>query len=139
MPRQTCSLCGEASLRKMASVYWRWQWPSGDERGYVQKLDPICGAAFFSAMSKTTAKDDECIFCEQSVKYPLGVFVRGFVYIPGRDRVDLELLHCDECLMKNEDRYTQGARRLPDREVGAGGPPPQPNGDDPWAAIGLHP
>jgi len=139
MPRQKCSLCNESYARPMASVYWRWQWPSGDQRGYVQKFDPTCGASFFERLGDIQAENDECIWCKAQPKYPNEIYLKGYVYMPGHDRIDLELLHCEECFMKNEDLFTQGARRLDDRGVEGRGTPALNPADDPWAAIGLHP
>jgi len=123
----------------MASVYWRWTWPSGDQRGWVQKFDPVCGNSFFSTLGPQAGDENTCILCGQHVDYPNMITLHGYVYIPRRDRIDLELPHCEECFMKNETKYTQGGRRLAERQVEGGGAPTLNPADDPWAAIGLHP
>jgi len=139
MARQTCSLCGEPSRTKLATVYWRWTWPSGDERGWMQKLDPTCGIAFFTTIKNSQAGADQCLICEEEAKWPNAIYLHGWVFVPGREMQELELLHCEQCFMKTEPRYTQGGTRLKDREDG-GRRPPAPNpADDPWAALGLHP
>jgi len=139
MNRQKCSVCGEPSRAKLATVYWRWTWPSGDQRAYKQKYDPTCGIALFSRITKSQAGAEECVMCEESAKWPNAIYVHGWVYVPGHDQEEIELIHCEECFLKTEAVYTQGAERLADREVGGRGTPAPNPADDPWAAIGLHP
>jgi hypothetical protein len=139
MPRQKCALCDEPYARQMMSVYWRWTWPSGDQRGWVQKYDPVCANAFVGRLGPAAGDPNTCIKCGTFVAYPNQVLLLGYVYIPKRDRIDLELPHCEECFMKSEAEYTQGGRRLEDRGIGGEGALAPNPADDPWAALGLHP
>ena len=123
----------------MASTYWRWQWPSGDQRGWVQKYDPACLKSFTDELMRRADVLDACRVCSQTVDYPHEIILHGYIYIPNRDRIDLELLFCEECFMRDEQIFTRGGRRLTERGVEGGGAPALHPADDPWAAIGLKP
>jgi len=139
MPRSICAHCEQPATFKLASFYWGWRWPSGDRRAYVQLLCPACAEPEMLKFELSSQHPGQCLVCQDACEYPSQVTVYASVYIPGRDKLEGEQRFCIADFEKEEQMFEQNARRLPDRGLTAGGPPPSTPQQDPWAAIGLHP
>lgn len=141
MRKALCCVCGERSRDKMAAFYWWWRWPTGDRRSYKQFYDRECAGQLQALFRQASEEQSICAECKESVDLSTSVDVEGRGFIPGRDVVFVVLPYHASCFERAADRFMQGALRLHDREVEAGGPPPQQAGNpwDSWGAIGIDP
>lgn len=119
----------------MAVVYWSWYWPSGDRRSYKQHLDPVCGMPTMHMIQKGLNDEEHCMGCGERVTDRPDVTVYTTVYVPGRDRIDADLVYDAVCFEKIADQFTIGAQRLLDRPLQEGGPPPGATDVNPWADL----
>src|SRR4029450_7965310 len=109
MSAAVCSICEEKSRIKLASIYWRWVWPSGDFRGYRQLYDPVCIGSVVNKYKLAEAHPDLCVKCEGQISYPASVKILGYAFFPGQDRTELALPYCATCFEEDVDLYTRNA------------------------------
>jgi len=127
----------------MASVYWRWVWPSGDRRGYRQLFDRECFSTIAPRLTLAASDSELCPSCNEPVQYPGNIDVWATWFIPGQDRKEGALRYHVGCFEQVADFYLQGAFRLADHLEGWGegplAPASQPQRWGSWDSVDLTP
>jgi hypothetical protein len=121
----------------MASIYWRWTWPSGDQRAYKQRFDPTCAMPVLAKINSAIAEEDNCVGCHKRISGAPDVVIHAHVYVPGREELYVQMPYDDACLQKDESIFETGAERLLDRPMDGGAGPRAPIPDRGWEAWEL--
>jgi hypothetical protein len=135
-----CSACGQRSPGKLAQVYWAWVLVDGTRRSYKQRLCTTCYCMHVLPVAIAAADNVvACPVCHMGTLDDMDP-VYATIYLPRQDRQDAEMALCGKCAVEIRRRALVGAEQLVDREVGSGGPSPQPvDPADVWAALGIRP
>lgn len=135
-----CSACGERSPGKLAQIYWAWNQADGGRVSYKQRLCTTCYCMHVLPIAlEATENVVACPVCHEGTLDDMDP-VYATIYLPRQDRNDAEMALCARDAVEVRTRAMRGAERLTDREVGSGGPSPQPvTAADVWAALGIRP
>ena len=137
-----CSICQETPPYKMASIYWRWTWPSGDARGFAQLFDAECFAGQKDLLVIAQSDSELCGLCEEPVEYPKNVDLWATWFVPGKEKASGAIRFHPACFEKIVDQVTKNAKRLSDRPLAQGEGPlalSPMNRWDSWESMGLAP
>jgi DNA-directed RNA polymerase subunit RPC12/RpoP len=136
-----CSRCKARFTGKAVSVSWAWWLADQSRVAYRQRLCPGCWKEMLSDIeAKVHDEPFLCPICGGSADETMDpTYCTSF--IPEFGPLRLEMATCAGCAVPLRVQAQVGATRLPDRQVGFGGPGPQTNqtGAGVWASLGLVP
>ena len=137
MRRPLCARCEETSDAKMAGHYWAYRDPAGVRSAWVQLVCHGCMAPTMEIVRKNREGYDGCIVDGQlAMQEDALQTIWLTLYLPGRGPGVFQVDVCDGCLDTALSEFRANSRLLPDRGVGAGGPPSPPKAD-PWGVFDM--
>jgi hypothetical protein len=131
-----CSMCGQRTKGRLASVYSNWFNDQEEREAYRQRLCVDCLTELMGGLKNAQLSDSGsltvCPSCGQDSSDNLfGVYLT--IYPPKQPEREYALTMCVPCAELLRLRLETGADKLGDRKVGAAAPTNTPNAA--WDAV----